>query len=248
MFRLLCVTAHPDDEAASFGGSLLLYHERGVETYITCLTPGTAATHRGGAKTDEELAGLRRKEFAAACEHLNVTGCEVLDFPDGKLDRADFYEMVGVVVRRIREIRPHVMLTTGPEGGVTGHPDHSMAGIAATLAFHWASRSNRFTDQFPIGLQAHQTQKLYYCTNDFTLPDRQPVALPPASATIEIGMERHERKIEAFKKHTSQSPLFDLFETHTRKREGVELFHLAAWSEMKPMACETDLLEGVREH
>lgn len=247
MLRMLCVTAHPDDESASFGGSLLLYHERGVETYITCLTPGTAASHRGGAKTNEELAEMRRKEFAAACAFLHVKRAEVLDYQDGSLDRENLYDMVAVLTQHIRDLRPQVVLTIGAEGGVTAHPDHSMAGIAATLAFHWASRSNRFTDQFALGVKAHQAQKLYYGTNDFTLHDRQPVALPPASTVIDIGMERHARKIEAFKKHTTQSPLFNLFESHTRKREGVELFHLAAWSEMKPMPNETDLFEGVRE-
>lgn len=248
MLKMLCVTAHPDDEAASFGGSLLLYHERGVETYITCLTPGTAATHRGGAKTDDELATIRRKEFAAACEFLQVKRAEVLDFKDGGLDRENFYDMVGELTQQIRDLCPQVVLTLGPEGGVSTHPDHSMAGLATTMAFHWASRSNRFTGQLSLGVKPHQAQKLYYSTNDYTLPDRQPVAMPPASAVINIGKERHERKIEAFKKHTTQSPLFELFETHTRRLEGVELFHLAAWSEMKPMPGETDLFEGVREN
>ena len=41
--RLLCITAHPDDEAGGFGGTLLQYAERGVETHVVCLTPGQAA-------------------------------------------------------------------------------------------------------------------------------------------------------------------------------------------------------------
>ena len=56
MLRLLCITAHPDDEAGAFGGILLLYGERGVETSVICLTAGTAAKNRGTARTDEELA------------------------------------------------------------------------------------------------------------------------------------------------------------------------------------------------
>ncbi len=31
MLKLLCITAHPDDEAGGFGGTLALYTERGVE-------------------------------------------------------------------------------------------------------------------------------------------------------------------------------------------------------------------------
>src|SRR5215470_15612702 len=72
MLRLLCITAHPDDEAGGFGGTLLHYAQRGVETHVLCLTPGQAATHRGGAKSDDELAQIRRQEFAASCNMLRV--------------------------------------------------------------------------------------------------------------------------------------------------------------------------------
>src|SRR5271169_1680195 len=78
MRKLLCITAHPDDEAGAFGGTLLLYHERGVETVVVCMTAGTAARNRGTARTNEELAELRRAEFAASCKMLGVTHGEVL--------------------------------------------------------------------------------------------------------------------------------------------------------------------------
>ena len=62
MLKLLCITAHPDDEAGAFGGTLLLYSERGVATSVVCLTAGTAAKNRGTARTNEELAELRTGE------------------------------------------------------------------------------------------------------------------------------------------------------------------------------------------
>ena len=247
MLRLLCVTAHPDDEAGGFGGSLLLYGSRGVETHVICLTPGQAATHRGGARSDEELAALRRQEFQAACRLLKISRGEVLDHPDAGLDRVNFYAVVGELVERIRRIRPHVLMTIGSEGAVTAHPDHSMASLAATLAYHWAGRSNRFPEQLQNGLAPHRTQKLYYATTLFTLPDRQPVSLAPVTATLEIGAEFLETKIQAFKQHTSQSPLFQLFETMVRKRGSKELFHLAATTTPRQMTAESDLFEGVTE-
>ena len=122
MLRLLCITAHPDDEAGAFGGTLLLYSERGVETSVVCLTAGTAARNRGAARSDDELAALRRAELAASCKLLNVSHCEALDYPDSKLDRTDFYRVVGDIVLRIRKVRPHVVLTFGLDGGLTGPP------------------------------------------------------------------------------------------------------------------------------
>jgi len=136
MLRMLAVTAHPDDEAGAFGGTLRVYADRGVETSVICLTPGQAGSHRGKAKNDHELAALRREEFAAACEILRVTRAAVLDYPDGQLHRVDLQRVVSELVLHIREFRPHVMLSMGPEGAITGHTDHSMASVFSTLAFH----------------------------------------------------------------------------------------------------------------
>src|ERR1700740_3802320 len=106
MARILCVTAHPDDEAAAFGVSLRLYHDRGAETYVVCLTPGQAASHRGTAKNDHELAAIRRKEFAASCEILGIARGIVLDYADGQLYRAEVHKVVEEIGRNIREFRP----------------------------------------------------------------------------------------------------------------------------------------------
>jgi LmbE family N-acetylglucosaminyl deacetylase len=246
MRRMLCVTAHPDDEAGGFGGSLALYHDRGIETSVICLTPGQAATHRGAAKDDHELAALRREEFAASCRILKITHGLVLDYPDGDLYRQDLYRVVYDLAFEVRRFRPQVMLSFGPEGGVTGHTDHSMASVFAELAFHWAGRSNRYPDQLRNGITPHRTQKLYYATADFTLPDRQPVTLAPANAVIDIG-QHLETKIAAFKVHQTQAPLWSMFESHVRQRGSKEMFHLAAAMKAKAISRETDLFQEVEE-
>jgi len=246
MLRLMAITAHPDDEAGNFGGCLRLYHERGVETCVVCLTAGTAASHRGSAKSDAELAAMRRREFAASCEILGVSRGVVLDYPDGQLHRIDLYRVVCDLTQRVREFRPHVLATFGAEGGVTGHTDHSMAGVFATLAFHWAGRNNRFSEQLSQETPPHRTQKLYYGTAKAGLPGRPPVTSPPATASIDVtGFV--ETKIAAFKAHTTQAPLWPIFEENVRKWMGRELFHLAASVDLAPSMQETDLFAGVRE-
>lgn len=246
MLRLMVITAHPDDEAGGFGGSLRVYADRGVETSVVCLTPGQAATHRGGAKNDQELAAMRRKEFAASCEILGVSRGLVLDYPDGQLHRQDLYRVVCDLTLQVREFRPQVLLTFGPEGGITAHADHSMASIFATLAFHWAGRNNRFPDQLDSKLKPHCTQKLYYATSNFTLPDRQPVTLAPVTTIVDIG-KHVETKMNAFKAHTSQSPLWVRFEDRLRKLMREERFHLAASVKNEAVSGETDLLAGVTQ-
>ena len=136
--RLMCFTAHPDDECGAFGGALMQAHQRGVETKVVCLTEGRAASNRGSARSGDELAALRRKEFAAALRVLHVAHGEVLAYPDGKLALQDFTRVTTDLVERIRRFRPQVVLTFGGDGNVNLHPDHTMVCCFATAAFHWA--------------------------------------------------------------------------------------------------------------
>ena len=246
MLRLMCITAHPDDESGGFGGTLLKYRSAGIETSVVCLTPGQAATYRGGARSDQELAELRKKEFAAACEILRVSRPVIFDYPDGQLYLQNLNRVVYALALEIRRFRPQVLLTFGSDGGVTGHPDHSVAGVFASLAFQWAGRNNRYADQLSAEIQPHVTQKLYYGTADFVIPGRQPIAMAPHTASIDV-KPFFETKVAAFKAHTTQSPLFPLFEQAVRGRGEKELFHLAAAAKGGPIRSETDLFEGVEE-
>lgn len=246
MLRLMCVTAHPDDEAADFGGSLLLYHDRGVETCVVCLTPGQAGSHRGGAQTDKDLAEIRRQEFATSCKILKVSRAVMLDYPDSKLHRQDLYHVVCELTKLMRDFRPHVVLCAGPEGSLTGHTDHSMAGVFGTLAFEWAGRNNRYPDQLSNDVTPHRAQKLYYPTADAALEGRQPVTLPPITAVIDIA-PYVETKIAAFKAHGTQQPLLSLFEGNLRRQAGVEKYHLLASVTSGNITLENDLFHGVVE-
>jgi LmbE family N-acetylglucosaminyl deacetylase len=247
MLRLLCFTAHPDDEAGGFGGTLLRYAERGVETHVICLTPGQAATHRGNARSDEELSALRRREFEASCKLLKVSRGTVLEYPDARLDRQDFHAVVADLTRRVRELRPHVIMTMGTEGAITAHPDHSMVALFGTMAYHWAGRTNRFPEQLQQDLAPHRTPKLYYASALFTMQDRQAVSLAPVTTVIDLEPHEIDTKIAAFKAHTSQAPLFGFFEETIRKRGRKEVFCLANSITPHKAEMETDLFAGVEE-
>jgi len=240
----MAITAHPDDEASNFGGTLRLYADRGVETFVICLTPGQAGRHRGGASSDQALAAMRRQEFATACEILRVKRAVVLDYPDGRLHRQESYHVACELVRRIREFRPQVILTFGPEGGLTGHTDHTMASVLGTLAFHWAGRANRFPEQLTDALEVHQPQNLYYCTARHSLPGYPAVSLSPVTASIEIG-DLYRVKLAAFKAHLTQAPLLPMFEKYVGEQRQ-ELFHLAA-STVAVGQQEMDLFAGIQE-
>jgi LmbE family N-acetylglucosaminyl deacetylase len=201
--RLLCVTAHPDDESGAFGGALLLAHQAGAETRVLCFTDGQAAHFRGEIAAGENLGNVRREEMAAASAVLGVTHHEVLDFPDGALYQQSFLEMAGVVVDRIRRWRPHVVLTFGADGGVNLHRDHTMISVVATAAFHWAARP----ELFPGDIPAWMPYKLYLASTPFVSvrdrPELNGSPTTPWTLTLDLG-GLAERKAEAFNKHRTQ--------------------------------------------
>lgn len=245
-FRLLCVGAHPDDESGAFGGALLLAHARGIETRVLCLTDGQAASNRGTAASPEELARMRREELVAASAILGLTGSEQLNYPDGKLERQNFYELAGVIVERIRLWRPQVVITFGPEGGANLHRDHAAASLATTAAFHWAGQSQYFPEV--VG-GTYTPQKLYYFSPPFFIKaDPEVTPRTPYSLELELG-EWKERKLEAFRAHSSQAPILDRIADQVEKHFGIERYLLAAKISSSPYypQKETDMFAGVKE-
>ena len=247
-FRLLCVTAHPDDESGAFGGALLMAHRDGVETYLLCLTDGQAAHHRGEAADDAELGQLRRAELAAACEVLSITHCEILHYPDGALFQQNFHELAGVIAERIRRVRPQVVLTFGGDGGVNLHRDHTMVSAAATAAFHWAGRAEFFPEQGEHGFKPYPPQKLYYAHTPFVVvrdrPELARAATVPWSLTLELG-ELAEIKLEAFRKHSTQAGVLQRIGHIIREHLKVERYLLAAAPGQIAVAEDSTIFGGV---
>jgi LmbE family N-acetylglucosaminyl deacetylase len=246
----MCFTAHPDDECGAFGGALMLAHRRGVETSVVCLTEGRAASHRGLALNDDQLANLRRQEFAAALQVLGVAHGEVLDYPDGGLPAENFNSVTTGLVERIRRFRPHVVLTFGGDGNVNLHPDHTMVSFFATAAFYWAGRSNYASEQIAAGLLPYRPQKLYYGAAPFLAyadaEEARKIALMPASLVLELGNLK-AKKLEAFMQHKTQVELLAKIKVVFEKTGGEEKYLLAAAPGFRSSPLETDMFAGIEE-
>jgi LmbE family N-acetylglucosaminyl deacetylase len=238
--KLLCVTAHPDDECFGFGGALMLAAQAGVETSVICFTDGQAATNRGSSTSAGELGRMRREEFAASCKILDVAHHELLDYQDGQLEFADFSQTAALLVERIRRYQPQVVLTFGGDGGMNTHADHTMVSAFTTAAFHWAASPKRFPSLGAI----HKAQRLFYNTSSFFFPGR-PSPLPaPWTVTLDVSSVQH-RKFEAFRAHTSQLPLMERFQSYFEKRAGQEVYTLAATPTPQPATLAIDLFAGL---
>ena len=248
--RLMCLTAHPDDEAGAFGAALLMAAERGVATSVVCLTEGSAGSYREPGQSDEQLAELRRQEFADACAALCVADAQLLAYPDGGLWQEPFLPLVGLLVAHIRRFRPHVVLTFGGEGGVNLHRDHTVVSLAATAAFHWSGRSGFFPEQ--LGTHAPwAAQKLYYAASQFlsTADEEAERAgtVPPVSLSFPLG-SLQEKKFAVFAKHTSQRGVLERVQAQFGEHLDREQYLLVA--SRRPLAqgtIESDFWDGVIE-
>ena len=107
--------------------------------------------------------------------------------PTGNCIAWNCYKAVGELVQHVRVFRPHIMLTFGPEGGVTGHTDHTMASVFATWPTSGQDGTIAIADQLIDGVEAHRVQKLYYATENFVLAGRPRISPPPITTVIEIG-------------------------------------------------------------
>jgi LmbE family N-acetylglucosaminyl deacetylase len=237
---MMCVGAHPDDECFAFGGALALAADRGVETYVLCLTDGRAATYRGEAATAEELGKIRREEFAASCKVLGVTHQELLDYQDGRLEFVEFSRTAGRLVERMRRFQPDVVITFGGDGGLNTHNDHMMVSALTTAAFHWSGRAKRY----PELAVPFQPKRLFYISTSFFIPDR-PIPLPaPWNTKLDIRSVQ-ERKAEAFRQHPSQGPVMETSRELFKQHGTEELYTLVAAEGAQQMRLMSDLFEGL---
>ena len=156
--RLMCVLAHPDDESLGTGGILARYAAEGIETYLVTATRG----ERGwpGRPEDypglQELGRIREAELRWAAENLGVREVSFLDYVDGDLDQADPSQVIGQIAAQLRRVRPHVVVTFGPDG-IYGHPDHIAISQFTTAATVAAADAGYGAGDLP----PHRVSKLY---------------------------------------------------------------------------------------
>jgi len=120
------------------------------------------------------IATVRETELRLACERLGATHLRCWDYLDGTLAEADFHGLAGQVVQLIREFRPQVVVSFGPDGGY-GHPDHVTISAAATAACRQAGDPASYPGQLASGLAPYQPDRLYHSyfpPHDVLLMDR----------------------------------------------------------------------------
>jgi LmbE family N-acetylglucosaminyl deacetylase len=169
----MAVHAHPDDEVVFTGGTLLIYHRRGVRTVVVTATGGEEGEIRDSGLDQDEarprLREIRAAELRRGAALLEIDHLENLGYRDsGMADteanarpenfhNSDLEEATRKVVALVRKYRPHIMVTYD-EFGSYGHPDHIKCNKVTHAAFDRAGDSAYAPE---LG-EPWQPLKLYY--------------------------------------------------------------------------------------
>jgi LmbE family N-acetylglucosaminyl deacetylase len=261
--KLMGVFAHPDDESLGTGGIFAKYAAEGVATSLVMATRG----ERGWAGAPEEdpgpaaLGQLRTAELHAAAQVLGIGRVSFLDYMDGELDQAEPAAIIAEIAAELRQVRPQVVVTFGPDGGY-GHPDHIAISQFTTAAVLRAADPAWAKDAAP-----HVVAKLYYYVTSpqsaqywqdagfdlrYTLDgvERRQIALPGWAITTFTDTTAYWRTVwQAIQCHRSQLPNFQSLtalpeETH-RRLWGYVPFYRALSLVNGGRAPEDDLFAGI---
>lgn len=155
---LLAIFAHPDDEAFGTGGTLSKYAHEGVDVHLAIATRGEAGVLANPAiNLTQPIGVVREQELRRACACYGVEHLYLLGYIDGQTTVAPQAEAVYKVVKIVRQVKPQVLISFGPDGGY-GHYDHLAVHRWATAAIQLAAEVDRWPE---IGAP-HQVAKFYH--------------------------------------------------------------------------------------
>jgi len=107
MTKILCVAAHPDDEALGCGGTLARHVAQGDEVHVVFMADGVGA--REGDPTRDRA--LRDSAAAKALQSLGVTQWESLCLRDNALDSYSLLELIKPLENYLRKYPAEVIYT-----------------------------------------------------------------------------------------------------------------------------------------
>jgi LmbE family N-acetylglucosaminyl deacetylase len=265
--RLMLILAHPDDESLGNGGMVARYTTEGVETYLVTATRGEQGWFGPEDENPgpEALGRIREAELLDAANVLGIQEVSFLGYRDGELDQAPADEVVAKIVRQIRRVKPHVVVTFD-QNGLYGHPDHIAICRHATAAVA-AAGDPAFSDQ--DDLFPHHVSKLYYMA--WTQDDVELYQSAFGELTMQVNGQRRgsapwqqwaitthidasahwRRAWEAITRHRTQLPgyqkLIALPEEAHKRLWGSPLYYRVFSRVNVPDTAEDDLFEGLRE-
>lgn len=124
--NLLVVSAHAADFVWRSGGTIAKYVKHGANVSLVILSYGARGESNDlwniEGQTLENVKSVRSTEIQAAAKSLGIENVEIWDYEDYHMTVNE--ERMDRMVKKIREVRPHHILTHGPRDAF--NPDHEM--------------------------------------------------------------------------------------------------------------------------
>ncbi len=129
--RVVCVFAHPDDEA--FGPSGTIYKlSKKYDVYLLCATKGEIG--KDSSSNGEILSKTRAEELRRSAKVLGIKKVYFLGFIDGQLSNSNYHKLVLKIEGYVKKIKPEIILTQELRG-ISGHIDHIVVSSTTSFVF-----------------------------------------------------------------------------------------------------------------
>jgi N-acetyl-1-D-myo-inositol-2-amino-2-deoxy-alpha-D-glucopyranoside deacetylase/mycothiol S-conjugate amidase len=248
---LLAVFARPEEEAFGPSGTLARYAGEGVRVSLI-----TAARELASMMTLHVtdpaliLMDARSRETSCSCRAAGISRM-CLDHASSYIPNNQRRILQERLVRLIREVKPQVIVTYGPNG-LSGESEQKLLNELATYAFEHAGDYESYPEHFRDGLNPYQPSKLYYSVlpqswvkrwglNDLNgVPDEQVTTVLDVSPYSEMKL-----KAVYCQRHHSQD-YARWRETNSGLEWNEEHFILAATHLGRRTKKEKDLFAGIR--
>lgn len=161
--RILCISAHPDDNEFVIGGSVARWTREGRDVAFCLVSTGGAGVNEH-TPSSEGLIPIREREQRAAAKILGVKELMLLGYVDGTL--VPTLGMRRDLTRVIRRWRPDVVVCSDPTVRWYGneylnHPDHrAVADVALDAVFPSSETSAIFPELLAEGLPPHKVKQV----------------------------------------------------------------------------------------
>ncbi|WP_295785497.1 PIG-L deacetylase family protein [Veillonella ratti] len=167
--RVLVVSAHAADYVWRSGGTIAKYIKHGANVDVVVLSFGvrgeSAAQWKKEGATYDTVKQNRLEETTKAAEILGVKNIEFWDLPDYPMRPYLTEDIRKRMVKKIREVRPDIIITHDKKGKDILNPDHNdVSEFVFECSIHSNSRGV-IVDNLPttkqmrlFGFEPHQTE------------------------------------------------------------------------------------------